>query len=75
MPLLPPVMRTTLLCNLHIALLVVMEMACVRRIRATNLKELLAIGSEVGRLGFIPPGNEHLANLTRARGNACCRSI
>ena len=38
-------------------------MACVRRIHAKNLKETLAMGSEVGGLGFIPPGNEHLAQL------------
>jgi hypothetical protein len=60
---LPPVMRTTLPCNLDIALLLVMGMRCVRRIRAKNLKETSAIGSEVGGLGFIPPWNEHLAQL------------
>jgi hypothetical protein len=70
MPLLPPVMTATLPCNLDIALLLVMGMACVRRIHAKNLKEVLAMSSQLGGLGFIPPGNEHLAQLNSGLSNS-----
>jgi len=69
MPPIRPMPQGSLPCNLDIALLLVMGMACVRRIHAKNLKETLAMGSEVGGLGFIPPGNEHLAQL-----NSCFSS-